>query len=108
MNSSTDSQIPFVETTTLLTEVTEIMVSDTQSVATLVIAILAVIASITVLFLMAVFIDCRQQKILSDRKKKSKQIIRTVVPQILQSHDRARIVENEHDADLTNLPYEVV
>ncbi|GJQ71594.1 hypothetical protein Trydic_g11297 [Trypoxylus dichotomus] len=107
MNSGDPLEVG-VESTTLLMEVTEVMVSDTQSVATLVIAILAVIAAITVLFLMAVFIDCRQQKIQNERVKKSKVVLKNVIPQILKSHDRARIVANEHHSQQTELPYEVV
>ncbi|KRT83755.1 Amino acid permease, partial [Oryctes borbonicus] len=102
MNSSGNPLEAVVESTTFSMMATEVRYSDTQSVATLVIAIIAVIVAITVLFLMAVFIDCRQQKIQNQRVKKSKAVLQNVIPHILKSHDRARIVENEHHPQQTD------
>ncbi|KAF2884516.1 hypothetical protein ILUMI_21661 [Ignelater luminosus] len=85
------------------TNLPEIIAEEDAAVGTLVIIVISAILSITLLFVMAVFIDCRHQKLDKIKQKRPKKILRISVPRFTKpkepSEDKESFADKMHTED---------
>ncbi|RZC40809.1 uncharacterized protein BDFB_000780, partial [Asbolus verrucosus] len=75
------------------TEVPEI-IEESNEIGTIVIFVISAILTITLLFVVAIFIDCRQQKLTKlHQQRKPKKVLRIKIPKL----GRGRAVREDED-----------
>ncbi|KAJ8918602.1 hypothetical protein NQ315_013107 [Exocentrus adspersus] len=78
-----NGQLPWMrdEVSTLATSLPEIIEEESNQITTVVIFVISAILTITLLFVMAVFIDCRQEKLQRmEKKQKPRRVFRLKLP----------------------------
>ncbi|KAF5279208.1 hypothetical protein FQR65_LT03455 [Abscondita terminalis] len=92
------------------TNLPELIAEEENAIGTLVIIIVSAIVSILFLFVIAVFIDCRHQKLTKD-KPKLKKVFKINVPGLNRTpirEDKQNIAENMQSSEETAAPSIVI
>nr|XP_022916164.1 uncharacterized protein LOC111426050 [Onthophagus taurus] len=85
-----------------ITTASTLQEAEEETIATVVIIVLAAAVVIAALFVLAVFIDCRQQKVHKSRLQKSKNVLKSIIPQLTKGEDRLEIVNHIQEEHSTN------
>ncbi|CAH1115270.1 unnamed protein product [Psylliodes chrysocephalus] len=78
----TEKVLSFIkeETSTPLPTVQDVADSDSKQLTTVIIFVISAILAITLLFVIAIFIDCRQQKLQKLQSKPKRRLLRLKLP----------------------------
>ncbi|KAF5273839.1 hypothetical protein FQA39_LY00954 [Lamprigera yunnana] len=83
------------------------LIVEENAVGTLVIFIVSAIVSILLLFIVAIFIDCRHQKLTKEKMLNPKKIFKTKTP-TLKREDQQTIADKMQDSEPTAAPTVVI
>lgn len=106
LESFGESAIPWMDDdlSKASTSIPEVLVEE-NTIGTLIIIIVSAILSITLLFMMAVFIDCRHQKLAKIKQKRPRKVLKITIPKFNgtpsndASEDRETFADKMHTQD---------